>query len=287
MNHWRRAGIDEFGVLQVNTPESIQPEETEVLRKFITLLMDPPVQQPWENLFPDNGHLAVRATYFLLHHEQAPGGDTEGFVNDALARILRQLSSRTKREHVESQGLIRGKVIWPATLKSRYTGDFDPTRFVCRESRRQFDTMENQLLRYLIEAIRHSISMVPAIIQAGTCYHPTSHTLAPITVAERLQKMQDLLLLFRNHGRLREITVPMNITEEHLQRAEQSKMVEYGLVAQLYRRYSSAMDPASWNGIIHLGQMGLPFPAQAEGDGLPWLRLAAAMVCSGFTEGSS
>ncbi len=269
----------------MNTIDSKPLAEVDVLRRFVGLLLEPPPPQPWEQLFTDDGHQAARACYFLLHHDPGqgaePGNDTEGFVNESLAQILRQLNSRTEREHIETQGRVRGKVIWPATLKQRCTGGYDPTRFVCRESRRQFDTPENQLLRYLIETIWNAISMVPATIRAGNCYHPATKRIVALGTAERLKKMQDLLLLFRKHGRLKQVTLSNTVTDEQLWRAETSKTLEYGLVARLYRRYEKAMHPASWQGVIQLGRMGLPLPARAAGEGEAWLRLAAAVVRAG------
>lgn len=271
--------------LMMKTTDISPPKEIEVLRRFVSLLLESPPPQPWEQLFSGDGHRVARLSYFLLHRDPGqgtePGVDTEGFVIDSLARILRQLNSRTEREHIESQGRIRGKIIWPATLKQRYTGGYDPTRFVCRESRRHFDTLENQLLRYLIEAIWQAIPMVPDTIRAGACYHPATNQVSQIGVADRLKKMQDLLLLFRKHGRLQQVSLPDAVTEEQLWQAERSKMAEYGLVARLYRRYQRAMNPGSWDGVIQLGRMVLPLPAQAAGEGEAWLRLAAAVVRAG------
>lgn len=269
----------------MKTPDASLTEEVEVLRRFVSLLLESPPPQSWEQLFSGEGHRVARVTYFLLHRDPSRGSeagvDTEGFVNESLARILRQLNSRTEREHIESQGRVRGKVIWPATLKQRYTGGYDPTRFVCRESRRQFDTPENQLLRYLIETIWQAIPLVPATIRTGACYYPATNQVSQIDVAERLKKMQDLLLLFRKHGQLQLVTLPDVVTEEQLWRAERSKMAEYGLVARLYRRYEKAMNPGSWDGVIQLGRMGLPLPARATGEGEAWLRLATAVVRAG------
>ena len=257
-----------------------QSAEAGVLRHFIGMLMEPIAPRPWDRLFSGEAHLTARATYFLLHREKTSGMDSEDFITRVLERILHQFTCSTRREQVALQGRVKGKVLWPATLKSRYTDDYDPTRFVCREVHRHFDTPENQLLRYMVETIGHWIQAVPDVMRQGFCYSPGSGFHSPTTIAARLDKMEDYLIRLRRDRRLREVTVPATINEEHLLRSEVAKMEEYSLVAALYRQYKNTVISPSWNGVVQFGHTVLPLPGKPDADGYPWLRLAAAVVRS-------
>ncbi len=251
--------------------------ETAVLRRFVGLLLAPAPEPPWDDLFPAGGHAGARAAYFLLHRDPEGGPDAEGFVTGTLERLLQQLSSRTERQLAEYQGRVRGQVLWSATLKSRYSGDYDPTRFVCREVRRRFDTLENQLLRYVVEKVWQCHKAVPAAIRSGVCYYPAGGRYDPATIGERLSEIETMLPRLRAHVRLREITLPRAVTPEHLVAAQTSKLEEYGLVAELYERLADCVLARSWRGVRRLGRESLPLPAETGGEAEPWLRLAAAI----------
>ena len=70
--------------------------------------------------------MSISSPWNATGRRSGPGIDAEGFVTESLARILRQLNSRTEHEHVETQGRVRDKVIWPATLKQRDTCGYAP-----------------------------------------------------------------------------------------------------------------------------------------------------------------
>lgn len=241
------------------------------------LLVATPPAGPWESFFPADEHLGARAAYFLLHRDQEQENDAETFVTHTLERILQQLAIRSDRELIEYQGRVRGQIVWPATLKSRYTGDYDPTRYVCREVRRRFDTPENQLLRYTVESIWRALERVPYHLRSGRCYHSAQRRFEPATIGEQLKAMELVLPRLRKHAKLRGVTLVEAITPEHLLRAQCSKLEEYGLVADLYERLYETTISSSWEGVAKLGRQSLPMPDRLAAETEPWIRLAAAV----------
>lgn len=233
----------------------------------------------WDELFPPGGAVAARAAYFLLHHSSPDAGvDTESFVTEILERILRQLTSSTERRTRTSRGRVRGKVVWSATFKSRYTGTYDPTLFICREVHRDFDTPENQLLRYMVEALVRALTQIPLVIRAGVCYFPICRRRDPVTIGERLARIEAELSRLRANMPLRSVTLPDQVTAEHLVRAEASRLDLYPLVAQLYHRYRAMVLESDWAGVARIARTALLLPAEAKADGEPWIRLAAAVT---------
>ena len=251
-----------------------------MLRRFLGLLMSPPPESRRE-LFSQEAREGVRAAYFLLHRDPGEGPDAEGFVTTLLERILQQLSSRSERELVQYQGRVRGKIAWSATLKSRYTGDYDPTRYVCREVRRRFDTPENQLLKFTVEKIWRCLRAVPPGIRSGLCYYPARGGFEPSTIDERLKEMEAVLPRLRKQAQLRRITLPSAITPEHVLGAQASKLEEYGMLAELYERLHDSLVADSWDGMARLGCESLPLPDRVSEETDGWIRLAAAVLKAG------
>ena len=247
-----------------------------VLEGLVRLMMEPPAPAPWEALFEKGDHVRARTTYFLLHrHDKV---DSQSFVTEVLERLLQQLNCRMERETIVYEGRVRGKILWPATLKSRYTGDYDPTRYVCLDARRRFDTPQNQLLRYVVETLWRCLRRVPEVMRAGRCFYPHSGRTDLETIGDRLAEMEGTLHRLRGHVRLREVELLSHVTPEHVYRAETSKMEEYGLAAELYRRYDAAVLSRSWDAVVRFSSSVLPLPARCDEEGERWLRLAASAL---------
>lgn len=249
--------------------------ETAVLRQLLGRSMAPPGEGHWSEDFEDGGR-AARSTYFLLHRD--PQADVLTFLSETLDRLLRQLSCYTEQHSRTYRGQVRGRVLWSETLKSRYAGDYDPSRYVCREVRRRFDMPENQLLLYVLEKIRRAIESVPPVMRFGGCYFPASgdHVAAPIE--DSLVEMEGILSRLRSHARLREVELPKVVRPEHLRRAETAKLEEYGQVAALARRYRGLVEEEAEVGVDALAGSVLLLPSRAGGEGDAWIRLAASLL---------
>lgn len=102
-----------------------------------------------ENLFdlsPDELNI-LKSVYFIMSPQ------VEKLIN-ILPQLLRNLSHSTSKEKTEYHGIVRGRIDWNDTLKTRYSKGFnDPSLFVCTPSSKVYDLEENQLLKFLLNEI--------------------------------------------------------------------------------------------------------------------------------------
>ncbi len=137
---------------EISAPAISTDQAAEIFSRLIGMILTTKDLQLEKRFSPGFDHRA-RETCFLLHQDPYEGSDVLSFVNVTLERLLRGLVSQTNRTQREYRGRVRGRVAWAATWKARLSKEYDPTKFVCTEVRRQFDTPENQLLRFMVEAI--------------------------------------------------------------------------------------------------------------------------------------
>ena len=217
----------------------------------------------WRSL-PPSRRYAVASTYFTVAVAPlTPDGLTlDHFLEQIVARLLQGLSRRTRREEVTYSGRVRGTINWPATFKARHGRDYDPTRFVCRELRYEYDTMENQLLRFFVQRLVESIHLVPDSIRRGEWFAIGRNE--SISIADRMNRLESRLTEQLRHVHFREVTLPTHITPEHLLRAGTSRTEEYGAVATLYRQYVAIVRNGEWSSTRRLLRTGLVLPAGTE-----------------------
>jgi len=248
-----------------------------VVESLIRRALDPWLVTPApQEISGPEADFATVAAYFLL--DLGPDGGVELFIRRTLVRLVQQLSHSTEQLEVQYRGQVRGRVLWPATYKARYGEDYDPTRFVCREVHHRYDTLENQLLKYVMDQIGECLKAVPEVIRQGTCYLPATERRLSLSTAVRLGQMESVLNNLWRHVRLQEVTLPQRITEAHLLRAETSRTEEYALVAQVYRRYREVVLFPSWGSLVEIGQRVLPLPVRPGGAGEPWIELGATVL---------
>jgi hypothetical protein len=253
-------------------------EETAVLRRLVGLAMASSAAGFWQRGLAPEVRPVFAATYFLLDNK--PGRDVETFIHVTMKRLLQQLTRRTERQPVTYQGQVRGRIDWAATYKARYSQDYDPTRYVCHEVRRQYDTPENRLLKYMVEQVTTCMSMIPEALRQGSCYTPATNGQpgGQLATIARIQNLQDALINSRASVRLRDISLPDTIDESYLVRAETSRTEEYAEVAYLYRHYQQVVLSLSWKGIVAIGRRVLVLPAAAGAEEDAWIRLGAAIL---------
>ena len=219
--------------------------------------------------------VTVAKTYFLLD----PQTGVKQFVTNTLEPLVQQLSRSTQQHQVVYQGQVRGRIAWPATFKARYGQDYNPTRFVCREVRHQYNTLENQLLRYIVERIQECLQLVPPALREGVCcYKPSQGDLTPQPTALALGALATVLGRLRRNLRLWEVTLPQQITARHLLRAKTSPVEAYTEVAQIYEQYCLLVATASWHKLAQVSQRLLLLPATTGIAEEKWITLAADML---------
>lgn len=217
------------------------------------------------------------AAYFLA--DTRAGRDVHTFVTRTLPLLLRQLQRTTQRERVPFQGQVRGRVDWPATYKARAQNDANPALFVCRPPHRQHDTPENQLLKFLLNAVAQQMEQIDPVML--TAVHWTSGgASAPDWLAKRINDMRYQLRVAQSHVRLRQVETPAKITPRHLLKARASKTELYGQAADLIVRYQQLIEQADWTAVrpILAQTILLPTPGDPHAD------TCLALAAHGFLE---
>ena len=254
----------------------IESDEIKILRRVIGWAMSPgSPRKVWDRVDPET-RFAMRSAYFLLDHD--PGRDVESFVTITLERLMQSVSRVNEPLQVEYQGQVRGRVIWPATFKARYREDFDPSRYVCRQTQRECDTPENQLLKFMIERIYESLRAIPEVIRNGFICFPVSAAAGLWPSAERLGRMELSVRNVQKHSRLRAVTLPAHITETHLLKAEMSPVKDYAEVAGLYQGYARCFLQRDWRHTSRIARRALPLPADLTAESETWIELGAELI---------
>jgi hypothetical protein len=223
-----------------------------------------------------NVRAALQSAYLLA--DVGPDRDVDLLLATTVERLVYRLKPKTERRRTEYQGRVRGRVLWPETSKARLGEDGDPTRFVCREIVRRYDTPENQLLRFVLERLAEAARLFPPSLRAGACLYPHTFGLAPASTAARLARIEARLNAFLRNPGLRAVSVPASVTRAHLLRARSIRVDEYATMARFYERYAAMTAPDSWlDEVARAGKRVLPLPANLVGDAETWLRLGVAV----------
>lgn len=92
--------------------------------------------------------------FYLLENQE--------FISGQLYHIVRQISHSTRDERVLSEGAIRGRIDWGASLKEWCShGYVNKNAYVCREAVKEFDTPENLLLKYVLKKTDGILKRLP------------------------------------------------------------------------------------------------------------------------------
>jgi hypothetical protein len=196
----------------------------------------------------------------------------DSFLFHTAPVLLQQLSRTTQPQRVTLHGRIRGRVDWANTTKARYTGDLNPTIFVCQQSWRRFDQPENQLFKYLLHQAQLCLERVPPPLRCWRAWGAALRDAGrqPLELGEYFALVQHRLRTFSAHIYLREVTLPKSIGGQHLLAARTSKNELYVEVAALYDLFRAVVDvpeAVAWA----LARDGtLPLPPDADDIGRLW-----------------
>ncbi len=251
-------------------------DETAVLRRMLELMMTPSQRQAEKEILTSERLHVAASAYFLL--DTYPQHDIETCISYTLNRLLRQLNRCTEQHQVEYQGQVRGRINWTATSKARHSKGNDPTRYVCREVRHQYDTPQNQLLKYLVEHFSRCLERIPPVLRRGGCYAYQTEGKQIVSCALRLGGMEVMLNNFRRHAHLRDVTLPVSIEESHLIRCESARIEEYAELAGMYRRYVQCVEKPDWTYVFTTGKRALLLPGNTRKDGERWIQLAVFLL---------
>ena len=244
--------------------------EQELLDRFLSPLGPP----RWADLMPIVG--SAKHAYFALH--RSPYGDPTSAVTEIFPRLVQSLgvdSSPVRNEYV---GRIRGKIDWGATIRSRCEADQNPQRFVCREAERHTDTPENQLIVWLLQRLRESLREVPPAIRTGSCRHGVAGERF-VAVSMQIDALEAGLYRLTAHPRLRDVTVPFNLGEVHIDSAYRARHPGYELAAELCRKWHRLHQRLSRRALVDLGRFSVLVPGRGPDSPL-WTDLAALLLAN-------
>lgn len=260
----------------MKTDELTFRNEPSVLRRMLELQMRTPHKSVWS--FSPGFYQEAAMVYFLLDTR----GDcpVETFITHTLSRLLQQLNRHTERHLVEYQGRVRGRIAWAATFKARYSQSGDPGRYVSQEVRHQYDTPQNQLLKFLVQRLTLGIHALPAVIRQGGCYilPETSENLVCTSIAARVVGMEMALRHFHRHAHLRDVTLLPAIDESHLIRTENLRNPDYADVVRIYRHYHKVLATFSQKSFSESDVRMFLLPNQIDQTGVPWIGLALQIL---------
>jgi len=249
-------------------PESPTIGRVDVRDRFISYLLETNITRPVD--IGDDGELLrqLGLAAFLF------GQQVTAFVEVTVPMLLRQLSRITEPERVKRRGQIRGRIDWAATYKTRFSEDNDPTVFVCRQVRRQYATLENELLKYVLTMLQDLVNHVPSNLHPGAYWSPHP-SFGPRPVRLRLIRLNEKLTSYLKHIYLREIETPHRITSRHLLRARTSKTEWYAEVADLHDHYVHLVVEVRTTYLVDMLRQCLILPASPDGLGDDMIKLAA------------
>lgn len=145
------------------------------------------------------------------------------FASEPLHRVLDALSNEMlAQEEIVGPGL-RGNPRWDRTLLLRMSGNLSPVHFVSRTSHRSFNLPENQLLAWLVEDLRTTITLIEQRV-GSSGLHPV------------LEKMRFDCEIARWHHWFGDVSIPLQPTGEMLSAANRQRRSEYRTAAKLAER---------------------------------------------------
>lgn len=150
-------------------------------------------------------------------------GGYRSFAVGPLHRVLDALSNEMlAQEQIVGPGL-RGNPRWDRTILQRMAGTLSPVNFVSRTSHRSFELPENQLLSWLVDDLRSTLSIVEQRVGSAALH-------------AELQFLRDECARARQHHWFSDISVPLRLTPEMIAAASRHRRPEYRTAAALARR---------------------------------------------------
>lgn len=245
-------------------------ESTTLLNLLAQSLVDPPIT--WQ----DASTAEQRAWSAALFIFDGCAVKLRNFLEETAFRILRQLQAYTTPVATTYRDRVRGRVHWPATFKSRLEGDAHPLQYVCRETRYQYATPENELFRYTVARIGEALQHIPSWLRNGVGY--AAGESGPIALRNQVELLELALNRLQRSKLLQTIPVPERITEFHFLRARTSRMEEFVRVAEVATQQLAVVETMAPVAISAIGRRTLLLPATAGAMEKRWLNFAGGLL---------
>jgi hypothetical protein len=248
-------------------------DEAALLRRLLAMAMAPPSPSIWDN--PAKPMLQAAALAYLLLDRQPPD-DAESFITTGLDNLVRELARSSVRSVVTDQRGLRGRVLWSATFAARADHGDSGATYVYYETRRQYDTPENQLLRFVVEQLYAGLKLIPPQLRSGQCYVPVGGMAERAPAAARLARIESALQRALFSVGLRATTLPARVEPHHILRAETARNEGYALASRVYKRYTELASPLGWRSALgRVGRRMIILPSESSPEATAWFELAA------------
>ena len=150
---------------------------------------------------------------------------------NVLPSIMRNMAHSTQKELVQYNGIIRGRINWNMTLKTRYAQGYnDPSLFLCTPSSKSYDVEENQLLKFLLS---QSVKMVHAINLGNLDYNVEEIEYWQTIITQVYYSFKHNL----KNVHFNDVTNISNVPNKAFRRATNQRNKSYVYVAKAYQLY--------------------------------------------------
>jgi hypothetical protein len=225
--------------------------ELEVLLAYAQCAVQPASAETFQLLAGPRGQLGdVSAAVFLLSRAQAGTyGGVSRFVLQSAPVLVQQLNRSTQPTRVVLRDRVRGRIDWSATYKARHAGDMHPGVFVCQQTLRDMDRLENQLLKYVLTQVQRSLETALPRLQLWDAWGPAFQSLRgqPMPMASYLGDLAHRVRRLLAHIHLRDVALPDAIDARHLAAARSAKNSLYMEVVAVYEDYLQLVQQPDWH----------------------------------------
>jgi len=192
--------------------------------------------------------------HFIL---QGTGKEVEPRVNiiefiEKLDDRLRRINTETIRNHVETQGEVRGRINWQRTLSRRYQENpNDKTLFVCDNPEINYGTDENLVLKKVIWLINEILQKHKNLFEDPPENSDWSEFYSNNSEKGRT-KIEELQNILKKNSYIERMQDgrKIKITDRMLEKAKQSRKVIYREAAKIYEAYENRLNEKSLKSIL-------------------------------------
>ena len=165
------------------------------------------------------------------------------FFRRLLPGLLRGASHVTTGKVDVSERGVRGKVLWPATLRLRSSGRGHEGTFVVRRAEKSSDVPENQLLRLYLTQVSLAASVATKLIGSGE---------VPMTI-EEIRRLADGGL---KEAPMRAVTPSPRANTWMHARAARHRDSRYAELSFLQREFDQVISYSRWDAVVALTSTG-------------------------------
>lgn len=152
-----------------------------------------------------------------------------------LPHLIRNLSHSTNIEKIESTGIIQGQINWNKTYNKRYQMGYDnKSLFICNSTHKQYNLVENQVLKYILNIIIQIIQSLDIKgLEENFDKKETKYWQDEIIGIYKIVKNT------RKNIKFQDITIPKHIKPKMLQKTYNNRNILYKDVVKCYQLYDS------------------------------------------------